>query len=66
MDDDDDTIVLTSLTGGTAYSFFKFKANANDDDSGMSNVYFGEKGVLATGLAVTLNDADNILYVYLA
>ena len=64
---DNATCVLTSLVGAaaTATSCFKFKTNANDLDCGESNVYFGEKGVCFTGLALTLSNAADILYVYL-
>jgi len=65
LDDNDDTIALTTLVNSVATSCFKFKANNNDDDAGMEYVYFGEKGIPMTGLAATLNDTGNILYVYL-
>lgn len=58
-----DTITLTTIVNGTATSCYKFKA-ATDDDASMSYVYFGEKGVSMTGLAVTLNDTSNFLYVF--
>jgi hypothetical protein len=66
LDDDDDTAVLTTNVAGTDTSVFKFKANGNDDDAGMEYVYFGEKGIPMSGLKVTLNDAQSVLYIYLA
>jgi len=65
FDNDNDTASFTTLENGTAVSCLKFKANGNDDDAGMMHVYFGEKGIPVTGLAVTLNDADNIIYIFL-
>lgn len=59
-----DTITLTTLVAGAAKSCYKFKA-VTDDDASMSYVYFGEKGVPMTGLAVTLNDTSNFLYVFI-
>lgn len=70
-DDDDDTATLTTSidTGTTAaaklISCYKFKSNANDDDSSMSYAYFGKKGVPMTNLAVTLNDTGSYLYVFI-
>ena len=58
-----DTIALTTIVNGAAVSCYKYKA-VTDDDASMSYVYFGEKGVSMTGLAVTLNDTSNFLYVF--
>lgn len=44
----------------------KFKTNATDLDVGVSNMYFGEKGVPMTNLTVTLSHADDRLFIYLA
>jgi len=59
-----DTIALTTLVNGAAVSCYKFKA-VTDDDASMSYVYFGKEGIPMTGLAVTLNDTSNFLYVFI-
>lgn len=64
-DDDDDTAALTTVRGTSVVSCMKFKTNGNDDDAGMSYISFGNVGIPMTGLAVTLNDTGNVLYVYI-
>jgi len=66
-DDATDTAVLTTIEpgAGAVTSCYKFKATT-DDDASYQYAYFGEEGVPMTGLAVTLNDTGNYLYVYLA
>jgi len=64
-DNNNDTCALTTVVAGTAVSCYKFKVNSSDNDPPASYVYFGEKGVPMTGLTATLNDADNILYVFI-
>jgi len=62
-DDATDTAALTTLNAGAAVSCYKFKA-LTDDDSSYQYAYFGENGVPMTGLAVTLSDTGNYLYVF--
>ena len=62
---DNATATLTTLVGSTATSCYKFKINSNDADASMFPVYFGEKGVPMTGLAVTLENDEDILYIFI-
>jgi len=63
------TCTLTTDKGGTATSFYKFTAldaaNGSLNAAG-THVYFGEKGVRATGLTAKLSHASDHLYIFLA
>jgi len=60
---DNATAALTGLKGTTATSLIKFKTNA--DDLNTQVAYFGENGIPVTGLAVTLSNAADEVYIYL-
>jgi len=60
---DNATAVLTGLRGLIATSLIKFKTNA--DDLNTQVAYFGENGIPVTGLAVTLSNAADEVYIYL-
>lgn len=63
---DNATGAVTSLVSGAATSCFKFKTNGNDLDAAGNYMFFGEKGIAFTGLAVTLSHASDALYIYVA
>jgi hypothetical protein len=63
---DNATGAVTSKVAGADVSCFKFKTNGNDLDAAGNYMYFGEKGIAFTGLAVTLSHASDVLYIYVA
>lgn len=64
---DNATAACTALSASSAtpVSCFKFKTNGNDLDAPANYLFFGDKGIPVTGLAVTLSNTADVLYVYL-
>lgn len=63
---DNATCACTIVKNGAAVSCYKFKTNGSDLDAPHGHVYFGERGVPLTGLAVTPSHADDRLYIFIA
>lgn len=64
---DNATCTLTTLEAGVAVSFAKFKSSDTGElNSATGNfMYFGESGIPVSGLACTLSNASDHLYIYL-
>ena len=58
------TCVLTTTEAGAAVSFYKWAA-ITANHAAENHVYFGESGVEANNLKVTLNNTGSYLYIFL-